>query len=202
MYVPHFNAVDEATAREMVAAYAAGELITVGEDGYPLSTLLPVIWRDDTVIAHMARANPHWRAIEPDTKALLVIGGPQAYISPNWYPSKHEHGRAVPTWNYSSVHLTGRVTVTEDTEWLRAAVTDLTDVHEAGRPDRWAVTDAPEDYVDKSLRAIVGLSFAVEKVEAKAKLTQNRSDADRLGVIAGLGDDPVADAMRRTLTDP
>jgi len=108
----------------------------------------------------------------------------------------------VPTWNYSSVHLTGRVTVTEDTEWLRAAVTDLTDMHEAGRPDRWAVTDAPEDYVDKSLRAIVGLSFTVEKVEAKAKLTQNRSDADRLGVIAGLGDDPVADAMRRTLTDP
>ena len=199
MYVPHLNAVDESTARDLVAAYGAGELVTAGEDGYPLSTLLPVVWHESTVIAHMARANAQWRTISSGTKALLVVGGPQAYVSPSWYAAKAEHGRVVPTWNYSSVHLTGRVTVVDDPEWLRPVVTELTDRHEAGLPSPWAVTDAPADFVDKMLRAIVGLSFEVERVEAKAKLSQNRSEADRLGVINGLGDDPVAAAMRAAL---
>lgn len=201
MYVPHFNAVDETQARAMVSAYGAGELITTGADGYPLATLLPVLWDDDVVVAHFARANPHWRAVGPDTPALLVCAGPQAYIHPGWYAAKAEHGKVVPTWNYSAVHLTGRARVVEDQDWLREAVERLTDRHEEpfeDRPgeDRWRVSDPPAGFVDGMLKAIVGVELRVERVEAKAKLSQNRSAADRARVIAGLGADPVAAAMR------
>jgi len=201
MYVPHVHAVDdEAELRAMVAAFGSAELITTGPDGYPLATLLPVLWRGDRVIAHMARANQHWKAIAPGSKALLLCGGPQAYVSPSWYAAKAEHGRVVPTWNYSAVHLTGTVTVTEDAGWLREAVTLLTDAHEQPRDEPWHVTDAPADYVDKQLRAIVGIDIAVERVEGKAKHSQNRSEDDQLGVIAGLGGHPVAEAMRTRLS--
>lgn len=196
MYVRSFNGVDGPTARQMVASYGAGELVTAGPDGYPLATLVPVLWDGDRVLAHLARANDHWRAIEPGAKALLVVGGPQAYISPSWYAAKAEHGRVVPTWNYSSVHLTGRVTIRDDAEFVRGVVTRLTEAHEAGRDEPWQVSDAPAAYVEGMLRAIVGVELVVERVEAKAKLSQNRSVADRRGVVAGLGaSDPVARAM-------
>jgi transcriptional regulator len=184
---------------------ASAEFITVGRDGYPLSTLLPIIWRDDVVIAHMARANPHWRHIADDAPALLVCGGPQAYISPTWYAAKREHGRVVPTWNYSAVHLTGRARVHDDVEWLRGAVTELVGRHESHRDDPWQVTDAPAQYIEGQLRGIVGIEIRVERVEGKAKLSQNRSEADRRGVIEGLRAEPgiaghaVADAMAADL---
>jgi transcriptional regulator len=198
MYVPRANAVPESEARRMVAAYGAGELITTGPDGYPLATLLPVVWHDSTVLAHLARANEHWRSIAPGTKALLVVGGPQAYVSPGWYAAKAEHGRVVPTWNYTTVHLTGTVTVYDDPDRLRDVVTELTDRHESALPRPWQVADAPADYVEGMLRAIVGVELTVERVEAKAKLSQNRSAADRAGVLAGLGPtDPVAAEMER-----
>lgn len=187
MYAPSFNRVeDEEQARRMVAASGAAELVTVGADGYPIATLLPVLWRGGTVLAHMARANPHWRAIGADSPALLVAAGPQAYVSPSWYAAKAEHGRVVPTWNYTTVHLTGRVRVHDDVEWLRTMVTALTTAHESHREHPWAVTDAPAPHVDGQLRGIVGIEITVERVEAKAKLSQNRSDADRAGVVAGL----------------
>jgi len=187
VYVPVFNALDDADEiRALVAAAGSAELVTVGADGYPVSTLLPVVWDGDRLVLHMARANPQWRTIGDDAPALAVVTGPQAYVSPTWYPSKAEHGRMVPTWNYSAVHLTGRARVHTDPAWLRDAVTALTDRHEAGRPDRWQVTDAPEVFVEKQLRAIVGIELLVERVEAKAKLSQNRSAADHAGVVAGL----------------
>jgi transcriptional regulator len=179
------------------------ELVTSGPDGYPVATLLPFLRDGDRLLMHMARANTHWQAIEPGTPALAIVAGPQAYVSPAWYPTKHEHGRVVPTWNYSAVHLTGRVTTHHDEGWLRDLVGRLTERHEHGRDDPWAVDDAPADYVRKQLRAIVGVELAVEKVEAKAKLSQNRSDADRAGVIRGLEHEGgaagvfVAGAMRR-----
>ena len=187
MYAPTFNRVeDEEQARRMVAASGAAELVTVGADGYPVATLLPVLWLGGTVLAHMARANPHWREIGDGSPALLVAAGPQAYVSPSWYAAKAEHGRVVPTWNYTTVHLTGRVRVHDDVEWLRAMVTALTDAHESHREHPWAVTDAPSPYVEGQLRGIVGIELTVERVEAKSKLSQNRSDADRAGVVAGL----------------
>jgi transcriptional regulator len=206
VYVPSFNSVDdESQLRDMVSAFGSAEFITVGRDGFPLATLLPVVWRENVVIAHMARANPHWRQIDDDAPALLVCGGPQAYISPSWYAAKAEHGRVVPTWNYSAVHLSGTVRVHEDPGWLRGAVTELVEEHEGHRDLPWAVTDAPAPYIDGQLRGIVGLQVRLTRVEGKAKLSQNRSEADRRGVIAGLrreraeGAAAVADAMTALL---
>lgn len=189
MYVPHFNAVDDVgEIRHMVDAIGSAEIITVDPHGTPLATLLPIMWSEDgaTIVAHMARANDHWRAIAPDSRALAIVADAQAYISPAWYASKAEHGRVVPTWNYSTVHFTGAVTVRDDIDWVRHAVTTLTERHEQARSDPWAVTDAPDRFVAGQLKAIVGLEMTVERVEAKAKLSQNRSAADRRGVVAGL----------------
>ena len=202
MYIPHFNAMDDpADVRAFVEAIGSAEVVTVGADGTPLATLLPILWSADTqtVIAHMARANPHWREIGDDSPCLAIVAGPQAYISPSWYAAKAEHGRVVPTWNYSAVHLIGTIRVHDDPDWVRDAVTRLTDHHEQPREQPWAVTDAPPTFVDKNLKAIVGLEIAVQRVEAKAKLSQNRSDNDRAGVVASLrsegGNPAVADAM-------
>jgi transcriptional regulator len=188
VYVPRFNALDDGDEiRRLVTSVGSAQLVTVGADGYPAATLLPVLWDDeDRLVLHMARANEHWQGIEPGAPALAVVTGPEAYVSPAWYPSKAEHGRVVPTWNYSAVHFTGRVTVHTDPEWLLDAVTRLTESHERGRSESWSVTDAPPRYVEKQLRAIVGIEFAVEDVEAKAKLSQNRDDADFAGVVSGL----------------
>ncbi len=187
MYVPHFNAVeDEPELRRMVAGIGSAQLITVGGDGYPLATLLPILWKGDTVIAHMARANPHWKQIGMGSPTLLVLSGPDAYISPSWYASKAEHGRVVPTWNYSAVQLTGRARVREDVDWLRGAVDDLVERHEAQRSAPWKTSDAPVKYIQGQLRAIVGIEVVVDRVEGKAKLSQNRSIADREGVVRGL----------------
>jgi transcriptional regulator len=195
MYVPPFNRLDdEAELRALVRSVGAGELVTTGADGYPLATLLPVVWDGDRVIAHVAKANPHWRELEEETKALLVVRGPQAYVSPSWYATKAEHGRVVPTWNYSAVQLRGRLRVHHDPAWLRAAVTRLTDHHEQPRQQPWEVSDAPEQYVEGQLRGIVGVELLVEQVHGKAKLSQNRSDDDRAGVVRGLTAEGSAEA--------
>jgi transcriptional regulator len=208
MYVPHFHAVeDEQHVRAMVAGIGSAQLVTVGQDGYPLATLLPVVWQGDTVIAHMARANPHWTEIGDGSPVLLVVAGPQAYISPSWYASKTEHGRVVPTWNYSAVQIAGRATIRQDADWLRAVVDDLVERHEAHREVPWSTLDAPEKYIRGQLRAIVGIEIAVERVEGKAKLSQNRSAADRQGVVEGLrqesshGASDVAEEMSAHLQD-
>lgn len=208
VYVPHFNAVaDESEIRRMVADVGSAQLITVGTDGYPMATLLPILWEGDTVIAHLARANPQWTHIGDNSPALLVVTGPEAYISPSWYASKAEHGRVVPTWNYSAVHLTGRARVHQDPDWLRRAVDDLVERHEGERPLPWRTSDAPEKYIRGQLGAIIGIEISVERVEAKAKLSQNRSAADRRGVVTGLlgdgsgGAEAVAEAMARDLDD-
>ena len=196
MYVPRSNAIeDEQEIRRIVADVGAAQLITVGRDGYPLATVLPVIWEGDTVIAHMARANPHWKQIDFDSPVLLVVTGPQAYISPSWYASKAEHGRVVPTWNYSAVQLAGRIRIHEDADWLRAAVDVLAERHEAPRPAPWSSADAPAEYIEGQLRAIVGIEISVERVDGKAKLSQNMSAADREGVVVGLRQEEVAGAL-------
>jgi transcriptional regulator len=187
VYVPRFNALDDGDEiRRLVTDVGSAQLVTVGADGYPAATLLPVLWDGDRLVLHMARANDHWTSIEPGTPALAVVTGPEAYVSPTWYASKAEHGRVVPTWNYSAVHFTGRVEVHTDSAWLLDAVTRLTDAHERPRSDSWSVADAPERYVEKQLRAIVGIEFTIERVEAKAKLSQNREDPDFAGVVRGL----------------
>ncbi len=204
MYTPAFSAVgDETEARALVAAARSGWLVTTGADGFPVATLLPILWEGSSILAHMARANPQWRDLAGGAPALVIASGPEAYVSPSWYPSKAEHGRVVPTWNYLAVHLTGTVQVHDDPEWVRALVTRLTAHHEAGRPEPWQVADAPPDFIDAQLRAIVGIELLVARVEAKAKLSQNRLEPDRLGVIAGLRGEahPDAPAVVAAMTD-
>lgn len=202
VYTSPVNRVeDEAELRTFVARARAGWLVTNGSDAAPSATYVPVLWRDDRVIAHFAKANPHWREIASDSPALIIVTGPDAYVSPSWYAAKGEHGKVVPTWNYSAVHLTGLARVHEDTEWLRMAVEELTIEHEQRRKEPWHVTDAPSSYIDGQLRGIVGVELTVTVAEGKAKLSQNRSRADREGVIVGLRtsggphEQEVADAM-------
>jgi transcriptional regulator len=142
-------------------------------------------WR---ITGHVARANALRR--EADGQPVLAIfQGPQAYISPNWYPSKAQHGKAVPTWNYTMVQVHGTLRAIEDPEWLRAFVTRLTERHEGGRAMPWHVADAPAEYLDAMLKAIVGIEIEVTKLEGKFKLSQNRSAEDRTGVVLGLESD-------------
>lgn len=203
MYIPSFNTVDdEAQIRDMVATVGSAQFVTVGADGFPTATLLPIMWTADTVITHMAKANPHWQQLAEDGPALLICSGPDTYISPTWYAAKYQHGRVVPTWNYTAVHLFATARVHHDTAWLRDAVERLTERHEHTRPNPWRVTDAPAPYIASQLEGIVGIEMTVQRVEAKAKLSQNRSAADRQGVIdglrtehSGIGAHAVADEM-------
>jgi transcriptional regulator len=226
MYLPrHFTLADMAQIAAFVDAAQSADLVTF--DGTkPVSTLLPVIWdRPDLAAAngpdgeagrsanygrllgHIAIANEQWKTAMPGAQALAIVHGPQAYISPAWYESKARHGRVVPTWNYEAVHLTGTVTFHQDTGWLRSFVTRLTRLHEGGREHPWAVTDAPPEYIDEQLRAIVGVELSITSIEAKQKLSQNRSHLDREGVVAGLCAEPgagpaaIAEVMAGQLAD-
>lgn len=210
MYTPHqFALEDPGQVADLVRTVGAADLVSVGPDGTPLATRLPVLWDQEVGVlhAHFARANEHWRHIADGARGLAVVTAAEAYISPSWYASKAEHGRVVPTWNYSQVHFAGTLTVYDDTDWVRAMVTRLTEQHEHGRRQAWSVSDAPERFMTGQLRAIVGVELRIDRVEAKAKLSQNRSDADRTGVVIGLRTETsararevaeaVADAQRR-----
>ena len=205
MYRPAANVADEADARAWVAEVGAMELVSTGPDGYPWATLVPVVWTGDRVLAHLARANEHVGHLH-DQRVLLVASPRQAYVTPSWYAAKREHGRVVPTWNYESVQIRGRAGVFDDPDRLRDVVERLTRLHEGPRPEPWAVDDAPAAFVAGQLRGIVGVEILVEDVQAKAKLSQNRSVVDRRTVADGLGDGTpqerlVAERMRSRLRD-
>ena len=135
---------------------------------------------------HIARANSLWRELATDAPVLAIFTGADRYVSPTWYPSKQEHGRAVPTWNYATVHLKGTIRFIEEAPWLREFVTELTEVYEQGRPNRWHVTDAPPDYLEAMLCAIVGFEIQVSNIQGKFKGSQNRAVGDREGVRSAL----------------
>jgi transcriptional regulator len=137
------------------------------------------------LVGHVARANPIWRTASGQA-ALAIFQGPQAYVSPSWYPSKAASAKVVPTWNYAVVHAHGQLRAIDDSVWLHAFVTRLTHSRESARAHPWAVTDAPPGYIDQMVRAIVGIEIELSRIEAKWKLSQNRHTADRLGVVAGL----------------
>ena len=200
LYVPRFNVMDADDVRPFVAAVAAAQLVTVGADGTPDATFLPVLWEDDRLVGHVARANAHWRRMVDGSPALAIVTGPDTYVSPSWYAAKAEHGRVVPTWDYVTVHVHGRLVVRDDPAFVEHVVRRLTAKHEAGRTDPWSVDDAPPRFVAGQLRAIVGVEVQVTRIEAKAKLSQNRPDADVDGVVAGHladGRPEVAEAVAR-----
>jgi len=154
-----------------------------------------------TLRGHVSRANPMWKEPASGVETLVIFAGPQHYVTPDWYPTKAETGKSVPTWNYVVVHAYGTPRFIEDPEWLRAHVERLTNRHEAGRPVPWQVSDAPEDYVQGQLRGIVGFELPIARLSGKWKVSQNRVDADRRGVVAGLRGIGAADADAAAIAD-
>jgi transcriptional regulator len=207
MYIPAHFAADDATVHELLTRHGAADLITVTEEGL-LATMLPFVYEQGAgehgaLHGHLARNNDQWRRPALG-ESLAIVRGPDAYVSPSWYAAKTEHGRVVPTWNYVTAHVYGRLVVHDDPGWVEGIVRRLTAKHEGalardvaqGRP--WSVDDAPRAYVEGQLRAIVGVELQITRIQAKAKLSQNRPAADIAGVIAGLtarGDDRSAAAV-------
>jgi transcriptional regulator len=184
MYTPkHFVETRVEALHGLIRAYPFATVVANTVNGL-VANHLPFELVDGVLHGHVARGN---ELVQMDgTEILLVFQGPDGYISPNWYPSKHETGREVPTWNYAVVHVHGRLRVIDGATWLRRLLETLTDHHEADQPQPWKISDAPEDHIEKSLRAIVGLEVAIERIEGKFKLSQNHPARNRAGVIAGL----------------
>jgi transcriptional regulator len=190
MYRQGVFAVDDiAEMVELARSVGVGHLVVAGADGMTSSPVPFVIDDGATSIrAHLARPNPIWR-VAP-CEALMIVPVTDTYVSPAWYPSKAEHGKVVPTWNYEVVHAHGRLVAHDDAAWVARQVRDLTEANEHGRPQPWGVDDAPADFIESMQRGIVGIELLIDRVEATRKLSQNRSEADRAGVVAGLADSP------------
>jgi transcriptional regulator len=207
MYIPAHFAAEDADVRDLLRSLGASNLITATAEGL-LATMLPLVYDEPgsrqgigpwgALLGHVARNNRQWK-VPAIGEALVIAQGPNAYISPSWYATKQEHGRVVPTWNYVTAHVHGRLVVHDDLGWVEANVRRLTEQHERDRDPAWSVDDAPEAYVGGQLRAIVGVEVVIDRVEGKRKLSQNRSDADIAGAIEGLessGERDVSAAMR------
>jgi transcriptional regulator len=204
MYIPAHFSPDEALVDELLRNHGAADLVTVTPEGL-VATLLPFVWvpsagAHGALQGHVARNNDQWK-LPVTGEALAIVRGPgDAYISPGFYPSKQEHGRVVPTWNYVTAHVYGSLVVHDDPVWVEDLVRRLTLKHEAYRSHPWSVDDAPRAFFEGQLRAIVGMELVVTRIEAKAKLSQNRAPEDVEGVISGLrerGDLEAADAVER-----
>lgn len=208
MYLPeHFCINDPGVARQLMRDHPLATLIVQAASGMVVNHI-PLLWQvcgdgHGVLQGHVARANPVWKEGDTSREVLAIFHGPQAYISPGWYPTKREHGKVVPTWNYAVVHVWGRLRVVDDAAWLRDLVSRLTSKHEAPIDKHWSIDDAPADYIDKMLAAIVGIELEITRIEGKAKMSQNQPAINREGVVQGLelrgaeGQDGEAEAMIR-----
>jgi transcriptional regulator len=187
---PHFREDDLAVQHALIKAHPLGLLVTFGSAGLeanPIPFGLEASASSlGTLKAHLSRANPQWRTFDPAQEALVVFQGPETYITPSWYAAKREHGKVVPTWNYAIVQARGRLTIRDDPDWLRQQIAAMTETQEAPRPEPWNVSDAPAPFVAAQLKGIVGIEIEITRIEGKWKVSQNRPEADRLGVSAGL----------------
>ncbi|MBK8008536.1 MAG: FMN-binding negative transcriptional regulator [Rhizobiales bacterium] len=211
MYIPPaFRESDLPALQAQIAASGLTTLISVGANG-PIVSKLPIIFDPNAgqhglIAGHLARANPQWRESDLSIPAIAIFMGADAYVSPSYYPSKREHGKVVPTWNYSMIVARGRLEIFEDADALRAQVEMLTKRFEERFEKPWQVSDAPDDFIARQIKGIVGVRLHVESIEGKAKLNQNRSAADQEGVVAGLtlseraADREVADAMKSRMS--
>ncbi len=191
MYLPEQNAETRTEVlQSLIQSHPLGAWVALG-DGELVANHIPFAIDTSrgplgTLVGHVARANPIWRQLHSAVPALVIFQGPQAYVTPSWYPSKHEHGKAVPTWNYVVVHASGIPNFVHDAAWLHDHVSSLTHRHESAQAVPWAVADAPADYIDKMVRAIVGVEIPIDGLIGKWKMSQNRSGRDQMGVAAGL----------------
>ncbi|MFN0123087.1 MAG: FMN-binding negative transcriptional regulator [Blastocatellia bacterium] len=199
MYTPgHFAVTRIEILRELMRRHPLATLVTLSSVGLTANHI-PLEYDAEpgpygTLRGHVARGNPLWRDYNADTDALAVFQGADSYVTPGWYPTKQQSGKVVPTWNYAVVHASGPLRVIEDREWLRALVTRLTNQHEAAQSNPWKVTDAPADFIDGLLGAIIGIEIPIRNITGKWKVSQNRNEADRAGVIDGLRAAGTADA--------
>ena len=186
MYAPaHFREDRPEVLREAIRGIALATLVT-NTDGQLEANHLPMLLEGERLFGHFARANPVWKTLKPGAEVLAIFLGPHFYTSPNWYPSKAVSGKGVPTWNYISVHVRGRLTLHDDVEWLRTHVGALSHEHEKDRPVPWKPEDAPGDYIEALLKAIVGYEIAITSIEGKWKLGQNRPAGDGAGIREAL----------------
>ena len=204
MYLPsHFAEARVDVLHGLIRAHPFGTLVVLAPNGLDANHIPfeidPQPAPFGTLRGHLARANPVWKDFSSQVDALAIFQGPHAYISPSWYPTKKEHGKVVPTWNYAVVHATGPLRVIDDQAWVRRFVEQLTQRHEAHRSDPWKVTDAPADFVDTMTSAIVGIEIPIARLIGKWKVSQNRPEKDRAGVVEGLlqnrGDDSTSMAQ-------
>ncbi|MGY2289958.1 FMN-binding negative transcriptional regulator [Pseudomonas sp. SDO528_S397] len=202
MYTPRAFALDDLPELQQLMQHTRlAQLVTMGDQGL-MASHLPLLLNPDegpngTLYGHLAKANPQWHDLQNGREALVIFAGAEAYVSPAFYPAKAEHGKVVPTWNYIAVHAYGEADVFTDPERLLQVVNALTDRHEAGRSQPWKVSDAPADYIEGMLKAIVGFALPIARLQGKRKLSQNRSPADIAGVREGLA--ASADVRDQTL---
>ncbi len=203
---PHFREERLEVQHAFMRARPFALLVTMGGDGLTANPLPLVLDASagplGTLRGHLARPNPQWQNFDPKVECLAIFQGPDAYITPSWYPTKAETGKVVPTWNYAVVQTYGRLTATEDPAWLRDHLEALTSQHEGGRAMPWAVSDAPESFIAAHMRGIVGVEIAITRIEGKWKASQNRNAADFEGVVEGLRAEsaPEAQAMADLMT--
>jgi transcriptional regulator len=205
MYQPaHFVEEDLPTLHALIKAHPLGLLISADADDLqanPIPFMLDASVGERGVLRmHLARANPQWQHLAQGAKALAVFQGSDAYVTPSWYQSKKDHGKVVPTWNYVSVQVRGKVRIMDDPIWLHSQLSALTADHEQGRVAEWSIDDAPAEFIEMQKRAIVGVEMDVEDIRGKWKVSQNRPVADREGVAEGLardGKDEMKDMVRR-----
>ena len=203
MYIPsHFNEPRPEALHALIERHPLGLLITRGPGGLDANHLPflldPDAGEQGVLHCHVARANPVWQELADGDEVLVVFRAGDAYVSPQWYPSKHESHKQVPTWNYVVAHAHGRVTIRDDMRYVRGVVARLTRIHEADMPVPWKMTDSPADFIDEKLRAIVGIEIAITRLEGKAKLSQNKESRDVRGAAEALkarGQDALGDAM-------
>jgi transcriptional regulator len=191
LYIPKFNEeTDISVLHSLIKENPFGAWTTVSQGEITINHI-PFVLHESrgefgTLIGHVARKNPIWKAFSKEMQSAIVFQGHNAYISPSWYPTKHEHGKVVPTWNYAVVHAWGTPKIIEDRDWLLAHVKEMTQIHEKGQTLPWKVSDSPSEYVGKLLGLIVGIEIPISRLKGKVKLGQNRSEPDKLGTIAGL----------------
>jgi len=191
MYVPkQFEQPSVEVMHALMQAHPLATLVT-WSDGALNANHLPLHLSAEqgtlgTLRGHVARANPLWKELATQPEVLAIFQGPDAYITPNWYPSKQEHGKAVPTWNYTAVHAYGSARAIEDAGWLRTQLDALTAQHESAFAEQWKIVDAPDDYIEKLLGAIVGIEITITRLHGKWKVSQNQSAANQAGVVRGL----------------
>jgi len=197
MYLPdHFRVDDIPQMHALMRGRPFAALVSSGASGLYASHLPTVLKNEGdygNIECHLARGNPHWRELAEGNEALMIFQGPEAYITPNWYATKAETGKVVPTWNYAIVHAYGRPAVMQDKDWLRRHVGELTDQQEKAEPRPWHLSDAPDSYIDVMTRGIVGFRFAITRLEGKWKMSQNRAEQDWKGVVTGLNERATGD---------